>query len=307
MARTALNAPAHRILQRVPQINTALPAGAAPNMDYLGNGIQDHRLQWNRANSSTGAQALGWYGVDPVTVINQVPSTIATANIAALANVVSGTAMTLVSVTGAGITVISSATVFFPSLTSLSAGLIIDAAPALKTFGTASTGVTAFYDRTTMIGRAVSVTGVASGTGGTILVSGYDVYGYAMSELITATAGATTANGKKAFKVITSAVPQFTDAHNYSIGTADIFGFGIYSALFSDMDIFWNSAFITATTGYVAGVTTSPATTTTGDVRGTYAVQSASDNTKRLVVRVFPSLTSVATNSTTGLFGVTQV
>jgi hypothetical protein len=164
MARTALNAPAHRVLQT---IGTGYPPGAAPNIDYLGIGLQDHRLPWNTANSSTGAQVVGWYGSDPVIVLNQVPSTLATANIAALANVTSGTAMTLVSSSGAGITVLSAATTFFPSLNAVPANAcVIDVTPALKTFGTGTAGRTAFYDRTTMIGRALSITGLAGGAGG---------------------------------------------------------------------------------------------------------------------------------------------
>ena len=47
---------------------------------------------------------------------------------------------------------------------------------------------------------------------------------------------------------------------------------------------------------------------TTGDVRGTYALQSASDGTKRLVLYVSPSVANLsnATNLPTGLFGVAQ-
>src|SRR5258708_1996167 len=40
--------------------------------------------------------------------------------------------------------------------------------------------------------RAVSVTGVASGTGGTFILRGYGIYGFAVSENIVATAGETT-------------------------------------------------------------------------------------------------------------------
>lgn len=308
MARTALNAPAHRVAQKVPFFNTATPRGAAPSMDYLGHGFQDHRLPYNFANSATGAQVVGWYGTEPVTVISQVPSTIATANISVGAVTASGVPAVLVSVSGAGITVLSASTIFFPSLLTISSGLVIDATPVPKQFGTASSGITAFYDPATMIGRAVSITGVAGGTGGNFLISGYDVYGYPMSELVAATAGATTANGKKAFKVITSAVPQFTDGtHNYSIGTADIFGFGILGVLWPNVEIFWNNAFITSSTGFVAPDQTTPATTATGDVRGTYAVQTASDNAKRLVVRVYPSLALMTTSATIGIFGVAQV
>jgi|GEM_PF-2136952 len=307
-AATTFYAPVHRVLARNNNGNTAIPLNAAPNIDYLASGLQDHRFQANaRGSSATFPAYLGWYGGAQPVVANYVPSAIATANIAALANVVSGTAMTLRAATGAGITVLSAAAPAFllPASVTLSAGVVIDALPSLQLFGTAGNVTTGFYSRQTCVGRAVSITGVVSTTGGDFIVYGYDIYGYPMTEKITAAAGVATTNGKKAFKAITSIVPQFTDAHNYSVGTADIFGLGIRAPNFCDTHINWNSTLITASTGFVAADATT-ATNVTGDVRGTYAVQSASDGTKRLMMAVFPSLSLLATNPTTGLFGVTQ-
>ena len=125
-----------------------------------------------------------------------------------------------------------------------------------------------------------------------------------MSEVIAAPAGATTVNGKKAFKYISSVVPAFTDANNYSVGTTDIYGFPLRSDFFSDVSINYNSAAITANTGFVAAVTTSPATSSTGDVRGTYALQLAADGSKRLSIRQF--ILPANMGSFAGLFGVTQ-
>jgi len=155
-----------------------------------------------------------------------------------------------------------------------------------------------------LVARAVSVTGSASATGGNITIAGYDIYGMPMSEVIAAPASATTVNGKKAFKYIASVTPAFTDAHNYSIDTTDIIGLPLRSDFFGDVAINYNATGITASTGYVAAVTTSPATTTTGDVRGTYALQSAADGSKRLMVRQFVLAANMG--SIPGLFGVTQ-
>jgi hypothetical protein len=88
------------------------------------------------------------------------------------------------------------------------------------------------------------------------------------------------------------------------VNTTDIYGFPLRSDFFGDVAINYNATGITANTGYVAAVTTSPATTTTGDVRGTYAVQSAADGSKRLLIRQF--VTPVNATTVTGLFGVTQ-
>lgn len=160
-----------------------------------------------------------------------------------------------------------------------------------------------------LVSRAVSVTPVSGTTTASIdfLVSGYDIYGVPMSEKITVASGVTTStvtNGKKAFKYIASVVPSATNAITYSVGTTDIYGFPIRSDFFGDVAINYNSAGITASTGYTASVTTSPATTTTGDVRGTYTLQSAADGSKRLFVRQFVIPANMG--SVTGLFGVTQ-
>ena len=63
----------------------------------------------------------------------------------------------------------------------------------------------------------------------------------------------------------------------------------------------WNNATIAASTGYLAAVLTTP-TATTGDVRGTYALQSAASNG---TLRVMATQTPIAgnLNNAVGLFG----
>lgn len=128
------------------------------------------------------------------------------------------------------------------------------------------------------IARSVSISGVASGTGGNFIVSALDIYWQPTTMLITVGAGANTANGKKAVKAILSVTPQFTDAHNYSVGTTDIYGFHVRNDRWEYNNVFWAGAFVTVSTGWLAAVTTTP-TNATGDVRGTYATQSASTGT----------------------------
>lgn len=145
-------------------------------------------------------------------------------------------------------------------------------------------GVMAAFNPKATLTRNVTVTGSASATGGNITIAGYDLYGVAMSEVIAAPASATTVQGKKAFKYVASATPAFTDAgHNYSVGWGDIVGVNLRNNAWEFTNFYWNGAFITVSTGWLASVGTT-ATTTTGDVRGTYALQSASDGTKRLAM-----------------------
>jgi len=347
-----------------------------PSLFWGGVGRIDPRPNFNYIPGQASGAFTAGFGTSDCQTISYAPYALGTAAIAAAANVVSGTAMTLVSTnsTSTGVSVSNSCTNYntgvtvtgllmvdgFASFTGVIASSILtvsaltgtisigmtllgtgvntgttivnqltgapggvgtytvqgDDAASSTTMTAQATGTTALaqpfgapstiylWNPQALVSRAVSVTGSSSATGGNITINGYDIYGVPMSEVIAAPASATTVNGKKAFKYISSAVPAFTDAHNYSVGTTDIYGFPIRSDFFSDVAINYNSAAITANTGYVAAVTTSPATTTTGDVRGTYALQSAADASKRLAIRQF--ILPANMSSFTGLFGVTQ-
>jgi hypothetical protein len=311
MARNALTAPAHTVLQRNASGNAATSPDAAASVIFSATAVQDHRLVYNRANNvaagsaSPSCQVLGWLNDGFVCTVDAVPATATSTAISALANAVSGTPVTLVSSSGAGVTVMTSSFQCLPFLNTIPACLAIGGNPGYLRVGTRD--ITAFYDPTTMISRAVSITGVASGTGGNFTVSGYDVYGQAQTEVIAAGAGVSTVNGKKAFKWIVSVTPTFSDAHTYSVGLADIYGLNIAADRFAYTDTYFNDAIVTAT-GFVAADATSPATTTTGDVRGT--VTGASNGTKRLQIFVVPSAARVAQAPnlvSTGLFGVVPV
>jgi hypothetical protein len=159
------------------------------------------------------------------------------------------------------------------------------------------------YNPICMFGRVVSITTAANDVG-VYTVVGYDVYGYPMSEALTAN-GATTVTGKKAFKYVASVTPVGgTLGATATVGVGDVIGFPLFSNSFSDVTIRWNAGLIVASTGYLAGVPLAP-TTTTGDVRGTYALQSASDATKRLTVT--QSVPATLINTMVGVFGPTQV
>jgi len=153
----------------------------------------------------------------------------------------------------------------------------------------------------------VAVTHGSSVVAMTILVSGYDEYGMPMSELLTITATGTskTAAGTKAFKYIesialTSAGDSTTNTLN--LGYGDVLG--LPYALPAKSDFLTNGTFfnevLESTAPTVVAAVTSTATTTTGDVRGTVALNSASDGSAVSVwYRTDPT-------SNTTLFGVTQ-
>jgi hypothetical protein len=276
----------------------------APSLFWGGIGGIDPRVGYN----STRWGAIGLPIGDPAH-INQVPSAISAVNIAASQTPTAGTKLTLVSSTGAGITVLSSAVTVWASGNLIPAGaLAIDGLPGIVSFGLPqlSSGNTkvSYYDPTKAISRCIRITSVGNDSGATFLISGADLYGYPQTQLLTG-ANAGVATTTKAFKFIYSILPQGTlSGSAVSVGTADVFGFPMVSSFWGDQTIVWNNSTVSANTGYTAAVTTSPSTNLLGDVRGTYAVQSASDGTKRLMVYLNPSVANLALG-TAGMFGVT--
>lgn len=136
-----------------------------------------------------------------------------------------------------------------------------------------ASGPALLFDARQGLTRGLRIVGATGGTGGNFLISGADQYGVPMTQLLTVAAGASTGWTTKNFKYIYSITPQFTDgSHNYSVGTADQFGFHLRSTLYEDMAIFFGSTWMSTGTGYVAAVLTQPATNLTGDVRGSVLV-----------------------------------
>jgi len=279
----------------------------APSLFWGGSGLFDPRMGYGQQRDGT----IGFAGGSTlIPVIDAVPSTLTTTAIAAAQVPVAGTAMTLVSTTGAGITVLSAALKVYPSGNTVPVGaLAIDGAPGVVAFGSASvaTGNTkiSLYDPTKALARNIQIASVGNDTGGTFLVSGYDIYGYPMSERITG-ANAGTATGTKAFKFVTSVVPAGTlSGSNVSVGQGDKYGFPLRVDSIGYVSIWFNNLQIASSaTGTFTFADTTTATTTTGDVRGTYLVASASNATKRLQMFITPSIANLGSN--TGLFGVTQ-
>lgn len=178
-------------------------------------------------------------------------------------------------------------------------------------FGTA--GTIQLWNPQAMIARALSVTPTALPTANiTFTIVGYDIYGIPMSEAITlttASAAGTAVNGKKAFKFVVSVTPSVTDAVTYSVGTTTILGLPVRADSFGELLVNYAASatlntLITAVTGFVPAVRT-VATTTTGDVRGTYSSATAlATGVNRMSIRQTPTPYNVG--SAVGLYGVTQ-
>lgn len=159
--------------------------------------------------------------------------------------------------------------------------------------------------------RNVVATAAKSGTtvAMTVLVSGYDQYGYAMSELLDlpATSTSVTATGKKAFKWIASiAVTSAADCTGagltLDVGPGSLIGLPFALDKKSDcLGVFFDDA--AANTPVIAkAVDTSPATNITGDVRGTVGSSDTFNGAK--VLEVWMRVADYSTRA--GLLGVAQ-
>ena len=180
-----------------------------------------------------------------------------------------------------------------------------------------------FWDPRQGISRGISITTGSSATGGTLLVSGYDTYGQPQSELINAAASSTTYYGLKTYRFIQSVVPTFSDSganHTYAVGTSDVYGCNLRSDEYEWMDVCWAGANMTSSTGWVTADQTSPATTTTGDVRGTIQVSAIgggsgigttdSNGSNRLSITMLLNTANISKcnpNNLTPIYGQTPV
>jgi hypothetical protein len=157
----------------------------------------------------------------------------------------------------------------------------------------------------------VTMTHATSLVACTVLVTGKDVYHQAMTELFTITATGTTktATGKKAFKQITAIA--ITSAGDATANTANI-GFGDslglpYNLKNLNRALFLIDGVVQTTLGTVApAVTTSPATNVTGDVRGTWLPNSATDATRTYAIWMANIPNAVGKDNADCAFGVAQ-
>lgn len=161
-----------------------------------------------------------------------------------------------------------------------------------------SSGVSALLDGAAAGTNAVprNVVGAWTNTA-VVTVVGTDVYGAAMSE---ASASGTSLTGKKAFATITSITPS-ANITSATFGTGDVLGLpfvlGTKDQIVNpNMDGAYDA--VTA----VVGDTTDPATTTTGDVRGTVDYATASNGTRRYAIAY--EISSV--DGKEAVFGLTQ-
>jgi hypothetical protein len=157
--------------------------------------------------------------------------------------------------------------------------------------------------------RALIIT-IGTGTiaNQTITISGYDYYGQAMSEaILTGTTQSTTVSGAKAFYIVTSITTTGAVGGTVAVGTTDILGIPVRVANVAYIASVKSNNTLAQDAGTFVAAVTSTATTSTGDVRGTYVPATASNGIVRTVMGILLPAIAVGPNATrVGALGVTQ-
>jgi len=302
-----------KMLGSVGTQSSFLNADEGPSL-FLGSGLLDPRFQFTFSPGQRPGQNTFGFINNEYALINQVPSAIAANNIAASQSPGAG-AITLVSASGAGITVnvtIQRADTGAQIVgTSAAPLLAIDTQMSPLRFGDPINGSICFWDPTKAISRAVQIVSGGNDSGINFTVNGYDLYGFPLSATL-AGGNVAAVTTTKAFKYISSVTHTGSVASTVTVGTSDVIGFPMRSDFFGDLAMVYNNTWVTASTGYVAAVQTNPSTATTGDVRGTMLVGTGgigtpTNGTIRLQLYLSPPLANmnISTN-VNGLFGVTQ-
>lgn len=229
-------------------------------------------LMNNPANPSV--QELGVGPMGRVFVWDTVPLTLQTAGLATSQNPGSGASFSLTAGTGVTTTTLPSGAI----------GYVLD------------------------VPRCVTITASGANTA-TYLVSGFDQYGQAMSALLAAPSTSTVAT-TKAFKIVTSVTNANATAgtNNLTVGFNDKLGlpFRVTDVCYVQ-SVKWATTLAQDGGTFVAADTTSPATTSTTDVRGCYTPSSAANGTRRLVMTIaLPALASGSNATRIGAAGVDQ-
>jgi len=152
--------------------------------------------------------------------------------------------------------------------------------------------------------RAVKVN--CSTTARAFTVTGFDVYGQPMSEVITVSVAGTAVTGLKAFYQVTGATIAGS-ATAVVIGTSDVLGIPVRVPNVAYVASVKSNNALAQDGGNFVAADMATATTATGDVRGTYAPATASNGIVRTVMGILLPAIAVGPNATRiGAVGVNQ-
>jgi hypothetical protein len=286
-----------------------------PDISDLGSGLMDPRPFYRYSpGSAVGTHVLSLFNSEGY--VDFVPTSISSNGL--LSNGTSSASGTLtLTATGAGVTTTS---VIAPESGATITGLILlgstVAGSTIPYIQYGQSGTVCSWNPQFGTGRNISIACSSNLDSGNFTVLGRDMYGFKMSE--TLAAGSTTITGKKAFKYISSITASTTiTSTGFLIGYGDIYGFPLklpYCGINSIVQVL-ASAYSSAVPVLMSSVTVVLASTvatqtsTTPDVRGTYASTTASNGTVRFQIYqgVDPVMMgNITASDTSALFGATQ-
>lgn len=286
-----------------------------PDLSDLGSATLDPRPFYRyQPGSAVGTKILSVFNNEGY--VDWVPSALSSNGL--VSNGSSGVGGATLTLTSTGTGLVTTSIVAPESGLTVSAVLlgstVSGSTQAYLSFG--QSGTVACWNPQFGSGRNITIAMSSNTDAGSFTVLGRDQYGFKMSE--TLAAGSTTITGKKAFKYITSIQASTTlVSTGFLIGYGDVYGFPLklpYCGLNSQIQIL-ASAFSSAVSVALSSATTVLASTvatqtsTTPDVRGTYASTTPSNGTVR--VQMYQGLDAVmmaniTASDTSAMFGATQ-
>lgn len=167
--------------------------------------------------------------------------------------------------------------------------------------GAIEAGLARVYNPREMLSRNIAVQSVTAITVAySAVVSGWDVWGAPMTEVISAAATVTTFMGRKAFKYISSITSGTTAPSSQAVafGIGDVIGLPLRSEYWEQVDACWNGVSMTNFSGFVSGLVGTTVANSTTDVRGTLQLSTS------IITGGLATAMSVIASNGTGRFTV---
>lgn len=286
----------------------------APDFSDLGDAMMDPRVAYAyQPGSSPTSKTFGFFNNQGV--VDYVPTTLNASAFVVGATVSTGVVGAFTLAAASSATGTYATTIIAPETGQAVSVIAIDSTAAYLSFG--SDGAFVAWNPAAGTGRNITITKSSNLDAGTYTIAGRDMYGFKMTEQITSSSSTNLA-GVKAFKYISSITNTTTPTSTgVSIGFGDVYGLPLYAPYLGlNAQIRLNaSAYSSAvavalsSANFTLASTAATQTSTTPDVRGTYASTTASNGTVRLQMVVNPTAANIATITSTnvsGLFGGTQ-
>jgi len=291
---------------------------AGPSMFHMAMALLDPRPQYTYEtgqaqspvgfNASgvaiSGAPTLGWLSAT-FQVADYAPGTASTTSLAPTnSNVTASTTVNLTTSNYTGYITTASTCTNATNGQTVTGLWQIDNTPAGYTFGTGTYGV--WDPANPPIGRCISISTPTNTTMSTttFTITGYDAYGYPITQAMQGPLGGSTTYSTKAFKWISSITVGATTSNTFSIGVSDTYGLPMYASAVGYIRAFWENKSVENSTATTFTAGSAAIATTSSDVRGTIGIAGVTISNGARKLQMWQSV--APSNLTVGsLFGTT--